>query len=100
MPSGLTLIGGLCNDCISYTSTSLLTWFSKRESCVVTYISSANYSIGQGKPSRSKDSRQALGSEQLVASIGGGVDWVENWSNCKPLKGVVRPTIFLCILCS
>lgn len=50
--------------------------------------------VGQGKPSRSKDSRQALGSEELVASVGGVIDWVENWSNFKPLKGVVRPKIF------
>lgn len=49
--------------------------------------------VGQGKPSRSKDSSQVQGSEQLVASVGEVIEQPENWSDCKSLKGVVKPKI-------
>lgn len=56
-----------------------------------TYISSANYSSRAGKVIK-KEALQtsSLGLRKLVASVGGVIDWVENWSNFKPLKGVVR----------
>lgn len=71
-------------------------WFTSEENYVSNmHFLIANYSSRAGKEVIKKQGLQtSSGSEELVASGGGVMNWVENWSNFKPLKGVVRPQIF------